>query len=401
MRYEPVPSDLVPCAVFIWIVLAVTSVAVVLRAIVRLRITRTFGKDDGVLITSHVLNIIACICWLHTHLTLGNYPPRSPELFAAESTPYFVAFISYSLASATIKIAIGHFFFKITQRPWQKYLVLSLVGAYLLSLMTSCFIVLFRCGVPNPQLILGSENCAINGDIFSSLGTYIAALNSLCDWIFAIMPIHLVHTDQRMNVSSKLAIYLIIFVAVLGSIVSLIRLPYYLHSTFGPAVFERNRLVIFLSVLETALGALALSLSSLQPLLKIKRIEGASKISAGGDGLGPLPTLGAKPSDWYYSAKVFKTKTKNMTMLSLSRLGVLPDITMSGTVVSPEDRDSWMRPAPPPPQVPRIPATKTAIYSRPRIPSIGAVLAMPMPSTESLAPSVAKSTFTVAWKEPV
>lgn len=71
---------------FLAFVLPVASVAVGLRTWVRIRITKSFGKDDYTLVFSHIVNFICAGFWMNVYIRQKDYEPRSAELFDALAT---------------------------------------------------------------------------------------------------------------------------------------------------------------------------------------------------------------------------------------------------------------------------------------------------------------------------
>ncbi|PSK42385.1 hypothetical protein B9Z65_4299 [Elsinoe australis] len=327
---------------FLAFVLPVASLAVALRTWVRIRITKSFGKDDYTLVFSHIVNLICAGFWMNVYIRQKDYEPRSTELFDTLATSYLVAFACYIVASLFIKFAIGFFFLRIAQNPWQKYVVFIPLGIYSTSIFVTIFIVLFRCGTPiDAFAIIGSDSCRIAASIAQPLGLNNATLNALCDWIFAAIPVHMLLTSRRMRSSSRISICIIISLAIAGSIVSLIRIPYFVGSTFGPGAIESTPAILFLSIMETAVATIAISLATLKPLLRMLRptVDVPENIKA-----RDILAEGRAPpgaSDWLYTACMTKTDgSKRVDMLNLRGLGILPDVTLDGTNASRDDEEA-------------------------------------------------------------
>ncbi|KAG8625547.1 hypothetical protein KVT40_007298 [Elsinoe batatas] len=321
------------------IILPVATIAIGLRIWIRLRFASRLGADDCILMLSHFVNLACTGFWLYVHVRQKYYQPRSTELFDALSTPFVISVGTYVLSSVLVKITIGLFFLRIAQQKWQKYVVLGPTILYTFFLIISLTIVLLRCGVPIiPVVLLVSDQCPISPRLEQILGLNIASLNALCDWVFAAVPTHLLLTSQRLSRDAKFSSCFIIGLAVAGSIVSIVRLPYFADSRFGPMLFETNHMIIFLSVLETAVGAIAISLVTLKPLLQMRRKcrSHVSYVSANAvlaEGHRPLGS-----ADWMYSACVAKTQSSKVFELKGVRgLGVLPDVSMTETNASRDD----------------------------------------------------------------
>ncbi|KAF2224176.1 hypothetical protein BDZ85DRAFT_280785 [Elsinoe ampelina] len=325
------------------IILPLATIAIGLRIWIRLRVASRLGVDDCILMLSHFVNLICTAFWLYVHVKQKYYQPRSTELIDALSTPLVISIGAYVASSVLVKISIGLFFLRIAQRKWQKYVVLGPTILYTSFLIISLTIVLLRCGVPIiPAVLLVSDHCPISPRLEQILGLNIASINALCDWVFAAVPIHLLLTSQRLSPAAKFSSCFIIGLAVAGSIVSIVRLPYFADSSFGPTFFETGHMVIFLSVLETAVGAIAISLVTLKPLLQMRK-KSQPKVShvpanaVLAEGQRPLGS-----ADWMYSACVSKSVSKTQSskvfdLKGVRGLGVLPDVSMTETNASRDD----------------------------------------------------------------
>ncbi|PNS18070.1 hypothetical protein CAC42_4029 [Sphaceloma murrayae] len=324
---------------FLSIVLPVATIAIGLRIWIRLRVVGALRKDDYILILAHTINLLCTGFWMYVQVRESKYEPRSPELFAALAIPFIICIGCYVFASLFVKIAIGLFFLRIAQKKWQKYIVLVPIWVYSICIVLTLSIFVFRCGLPiNAIAILGSNNCYINAGIEQPLGLNIASLNAVCDWIFAAIPIHLLLTSGRMSRDSKLSICCIIALAAAGSVVSIIRLPYFIGSTFDVRVFETNPVILFLSILETAVGTIAISLATLKPLLRIIRpmIKADAHVPEGiaqGQG-GPPPKC---RTDWLYTTKTDRLTSRDIDLRHMRGVGILPDITLDATNVTRDD----------------------------------------------------------------
>ncbi|KAF2223464.1 hypothetical protein BDZ85DRAFT_109832 [Elsinoe ampelina] len=311
----------------------ITTIAVGLRIWVRSSITRNFGKTDILLILSHLINCTASIIWLVIQTHEINYIPRSPALFHDWATPYLIAFSFYVLSGALVKIVIAGFFFKIALYPWQRILVIGPVCAYVLTLTVGANLIIFRCRLPlDSSRILSDQACAVGSASIIKLGFAVASINCLCDWIFAVVPLQMLHAAKGLSRASRVSAGCVIGLAVVGSAVSVVRLPYFGQLSFTPMFFERIPKSFMLSLVETTVAILAISMATLRPLFKLIWDGVTCRPSRIETGVVSPPR---RPSV-YPDADLLATEKGTETTKSLrfdSRamvgIGILPNITLS------------------------------------------------------------------------
>jgi hypothetical protein len=91
-------------------------------------------------------------------------------------------------------------------------------------------------------------------------------LNAAVDWIFAGMAIYIVY-GLVMDARSKASVYAIIVLASLGSIVSVVRIPYIDGLRLDTDYYgKENDVIAYTSLIESAIGIIVASMSVMRPL---------------------------------------------------------------------------------------------------------------------------------------
>ncbi|PNS14170.1 hypothetical protein CAC42_6683 [Sphaceloma murrayae] len=314
------------------VLLPLTTAAVGLRIWVRLKITRTFDQADVLLIFSHVINTTAAIVWLVIQARQTQYEPRSVELFDALSTAYLAAFVMYALSGALVKLVIAAFFLKIARLKWQRVLIFGPLAAYVIVLVFGVNLVIFRCHLPlNATRILRDGSCPVSSAGIIRMGLAVASINCLCDWIFAIVPLHMLHSAKGLNRASRFSAGCLIGLAVVGSAVSVIRLPYFNALSFTPAFFETCPTPFVLSLIETTVAVTAISLATLKPLLKMIRTGSFHKKSTTqNNDIASPPRRRSQLANTYNMAASQQTSAAKSFYLNsrvMGGIGILPDTT--------------------------------------------------------------------------
>ncbi|KAF2223465.1 hypothetical protein BDZ85DRAFT_109831 [Elsinoe ampelina] len=304
----------------------ITTLALSARIYVRRKLTRTFAKDDTMLIVAHTFNTVANIIWLDSRVKSTKYPPGSLELFQALIARSWIGISLYVTAGILSKIAIAMFFLRMARRRLDRWIVLTPLGIYISALSISMTVILFRCGLPLMAIkILRDETCPIGSRVIEPLGYMMATLCSVCDLTFSILPIQLLRKARSMSRFSKTSAYMVVGVANIGTIVSIIKIPFIRGSTLGPNTFENSAPAFILSTIETAVGITAISLACLKPLLRVLCIGSSSPRSA-----SPIVTSADQQrSD--KSGNPSRIKSVQIDSQVLGGIGVLPN-SMSSTL---------------------------------------------------------------------
>lgn len=118
------------------------------------------------------------------------------------------------------------------------------------------------------------------------------SLTAATDWIFVLTTISLV-LKTRMPPRAKLSVCFLLSLAALGSIVSIIRIPFIRGGRVALNQAAKLPKVVILSAIEAGLGIISLSLATLRPLVKSWLDAISSKTSRGGSSSDDLERAAA------------------------------------------------------------------------------------------------------------
>lgn len=105
-------------------------------------------------------------------------------------------------------------------------------------------------------------------------------MNALVDIIFTVSPVILV-IRTKMPARTKVEVCSLLAFAGLGSVVSVIRVPFmYKNVELAPAVFANEALVAILSLAETGIGLICLSVAALRPLGRVWAVRGRMMVAS-------------------------------------------------------------------------------------------------------------------------
>lgn len=245
----------------------------------------------------------------------------------------------YVSAGVALKFSIALWFLSTARSATQRYIILAPLGLYLLSCTTSFFLVLFRCGTPISTVrILNMENCTIGPNLIMYASWVVAVFNSSCDWAFATVPLYMVIKSQSMTRTTRVSSSALVGLAVLGSIVSVLRLPFLGAAKFGPHFLSEpvSAMAYMLSLIETAVGVTTISLATLQPLLAVVKRRWSEFRSRSDTRSSSAPYaphachqhLPRAITTEYAISSTVSDKTIRIDSQALGGIGILPDVTM-------------------------------------------------------------------------
>lgn len=230
------------------------------------------------------------------------------------------------------------------------------MASYMLCNLVTGFIICFRCTSFSLVEMTFSDSCTINWNVLEPLWFLATISNAAIDWVFALVPLHMVFTTGRKHFWSSLRdktwVCILGTIGLAGSIVSLSRIPVIVSMRPSPSLHQHYPLVFLLYEIETGLCAAAVSLLGIrpiaEPLNRWKETFMGQKLEKHGRDPGQKPpqkmensivtTIKSNPTVTYNNLKV--------DYAALSKLGILPDCVGSveslhsseTTMVS----DTWM-----------------------------------------------------------
>jgi hypothetical protein len=170
----------------------------------------------------------------------------------------------YLLNQCFFKLSMAFFFLRIPNRALHRWIIIISVSISILFNIILMGISIGQCG--NIATIdLNHPHC-LSWNILGPLNYFCAALNAATDWIFAGMAIYIV-SGLIMDIRSKISVYAIIVLASLGSVVSVVRIPYIPGLRLDQDYYsETNDVIAYTSLIESAIGIIVASMSVMRPL---------------------------------------------------------------------------------------------------------------------------------------
>ena len=165
-------------------------------------------------------------------------------------------------------MALGMFYLRIAIRAWHRRLVYATVAFSTVFGVAYFFLVIFQCGaVPRKIFQQESAGKCIPFDKVLIINITAGVINTVADWILALLPIFILRQAQ-LGRAAKISAGFVLVLGSIGSICSAIRLAFLRGLRPGPHFFWTAVDIAVWSVAEPVIGIIAASLATLRPLFR-------------------------------------------------------------------------------------------------------------------------------------
>ncbi|KAI1204350.1 uncharacterized protein F4807DRAFT_465795 [Annulohypoxylon truncatum] len=252
--------------------LTTTVIAISLRCYTRLGIVKAFGADDWTMMAATVSFILFCTCAITgIHYGTGRHfaDLETPDIEKAMMY-WWLCYIWYCLTMIASKISIGLFLLRIAVQRIHHYIIYVNLLLTVLTGLVFFFVTLLQCNpIPYFWLRFGgiTQGSCIDVNIIAALTYLYSALNVICDFTFATLPIVLIWGLQ-MDKRTKIALIPILSMGCVASSAVVVRLAY-IKDFKDPDFLWATVYIAVWSTTEQGLAITAGSLATLRPLYRI------------------------------------------------------------------------------------------------------------------------------------
>jgi len=123
----------------------------------------------------------------------------------------FVSELFYVVATAVVKLSIGAYFLKLTNKKYQKNVIYLNLAVVMLFSTIYFFFLLFQCH-PIDHIWMqyrDTNGTCLSGNTLANVTYAHAAMSAVTDWVFGILPVFFVW-KLKMNPRTKLSVILIL-----------------------------------------------------------------------------------------------------------------------------------------------------------------------------------------------
>ncbi|KAK8241537.1 hypothetical protein HDK77DRAFT_462505 [Phyllosticta capitalensis] len=311
---------------------AMTWIAMSLRVYTRAYLIKSWGIDDWAMMSALLLYTGYLICQ-DGGVVYGTGRKDSElekDAIMKALRWWWFCELFYTLATAMLKVAVGLFLLRIAVKRNHVILIYIMNVAVLVLSFAYFFVFIFQCSPMETFWTIkpNNENC-MNPDAIVGIAYAAAALGSISDWIFGVLPGFVVW-DLQMNMRTKVVVVCILAFAAIGSTATLVRMPYIKgFAARHDFLYESTDIAIW-STIEPGIGMTAACIATLRPLLQhVLHRTGLST---------PRATTGRSASNWSTGNALGSSKNRTGYLRSQDdghTLGNLrPDYTATATIVT-------------------------------------------------------------------
>ncbi|GAB7339061.1 hypothetical protein MBLNU457_5718t1 [Dothideomycetes sp. NU457] len=320
--------------------IVLASIALALRFYTRIHIDKQFTLDDWFLIPAQILNIASAVVWM-----VVSKPQRDICYAALDGSNARCAMLYMQIlttciyAKLCLKCALALFLVKLVQKTWQRYVVYAAVSLYTTVIVSASILIFVRCGLDINSIHLGITKVTDVKQAESALIITAAAINSASNWVFAMIAVLIILGRKHMNpdLLVRTSLSPLIALAILASILSVYRMPVASRAS-GLSQYDsdlHDRCMV-LSLVETALGIMAVSLTSVSPLLKFWGAFALDlfpkRTSSDLESARANRSIGSSIISDKFRPKVSYREVQSEAT-ALRRLGILPDVSSESLVL--------------------------------------------------------------------
>ncbi|WQF78751.1 hypothetical protein CDEST_03765 [Colletotrichum destructivum] len=241
-----------------------STAAVALRAFTRMRMLRTFGLDDTVMVVAQILVIGAAVAiGLETRYGLGKHSwVQPPEDYVPYMKSFYASIVLYNIATTVFKLSILLQYRRIFSSDWMQRLTtwgLVFMSAWTVML---CFLLPLMC-VP----VAAFWDESVEGRCIDLLTSWyvMAGVNLVADFVMFSMPIPVINSLQLPR-RQKRMLFFVFGLGFLTCIISVYRLQTLRVAAHTEDPYWDNVDAATWSFLEVTIGILAACLPTLRPI---------------------------------------------------------------------------------------------------------------------------------------
>ncbi|KAH8695577.1 hypothetical protein BGW36DRAFT_299318 [Talaromyces proteolyticus] len=253
--------------------LALSLVTVSLRCFVRLRVVKSFGRDDALMVAAAISNI-ACAAFgifgaVHGMGKSSGYLLLHPDDVRLGLLGWWLGQCFYIITCTLARMSIAITLLRIAVEPIHQRILYSVIMLSTIVGIVFFFFTIFQC---SPVHYYWDRTTMLNGhclNINALLGiVYMySGVAAVCDFTMGILPGFMIRKLQ-MNRRTKIAVSGILGIACVASTAVIVRIPF-LHDANSPNFLYTTTDISIWSNIEASLGITAGSLAVTRPFFRI------------------------------------------------------------------------------------------------------------------------------------
>ncbi|RAL01223.1 P-type ATPase [Aspergillus ibericus CBS 121593] len=251
------------------VTMVISLITVCCRCFVRLRLLKTFGWDDALMVVAMVLDIFLTVCAITGSMEgVGRHLKEFSSLVEIRRAMlwWWLGQCIYIWASGVAKVSIALALLRLSVQKVQRILLLTVVGASTCISLVFWFFMLLQCHPVSEFWERRGTGKCLSTDFLVDMAYLYSSICAVCDFVLGLLPIFLV-SQLQISTKTKVALGATLSLGCLASTAVIIRIPClqsykdmdFLYSTFTIDIW---------SFIEVGLGITAGSLVTLRPLFR-------------------------------------------------------------------------------------------------------------------------------------
>ncbi|KAJ6142733.1 hypothetical protein N7471_002186 [Penicillium samsonianum] len=299
------------------VLLGFSLVTVSLRCFTRLKIVKSFGSDDTLMVAAAAFNVAFAICGIVGALYgMGKaqaYLSHSPDDVRRGLLCWWLGQIFYVFTCTIARLSIAATILRLTVERIHSWILYGIMVISTAVGTVFLFFTIFQCRpVAYYWNRSSTEGRCIDINTLLGIVYMYSGVAAACDFTIGFLPIFMVWGLQ-MNRGTKFVVSTILGLACIASIAVIIRIPF-VHYAGKPDFLHETTQISIWSNVEASLGIAAGSLMTVRPLLRaLVTSFPMLRNWSGGDELGSPFSLRAfckltNPTSWVASQEMDEEK---------------------------------------------------------------------------------------------
>ncbi|PWY91673.1 P-type ATPase [Aspergillus sclerotioniger CBS 115572] len=251
------------------LIMVISLITVCFRCFVRLRMLKTFGWDDTLMVVAMVFDILLTVCAIAGSMEgVGRQLEDFSSLAELRRAMlwWWLGQCIYVWASGVAKVSIALALLRLSVQKTQRIILWIVVGASTSISLVFWFFMLLQCHPVSEFWERRGTGKCLSTDVLVDVAYLYSSICAVCDFVLGLLPIVLV-SQLQISTRTKVALGATLSLGCLASTAVIIRIPCLLNYKDTDFLYSTFTIDIW-SFIEVGLGITAGSLVTLRPLFR-------------------------------------------------------------------------------------------------------------------------------------
>ncbi|PLB48610.1 hypothetical protein P170DRAFT_382888 [Aspergillus steynii IBT 23096] len=258
------------------VILGISQFTVFLRFYVRLRLVRSFGTDDWIMLIASIFNIGFGICGiLGAVYGMGQKTPyfaNRPDHYRWAMLCFYFGQVFYVVTCVLARLSIALSLLRLTVERIHSLMLYIITALSIMAGLIFFFFTVFQCQpVHYFWNRIDTPGRCLNMDLLLGIVYMYSAVAAICDFTIGLLPAFMVW-KLKMNQRTKVAVAGLLGIGCVASSAVIVRMPFLQFSKHPEFLYQTTQIAIW-SHVEAGLGLTAASLMTIRPLLRAMHVS--------------------------------------------------------------------------------------------------------------------------------